>query len=111
MPLNGWRVRRYGLAIKVFSAHLLSCLRKFLYGLCLRCFDYGKIIFMESKPIYFNYVFKFGDESEKRFDVRLDSETLNLIRQPKESYPEWADLNFFKCPNCTLVYCPLINFT
>ena len=77
-------------------------------------FDYGKIIFMDNKPIYFNYVFKFSGGVEKRFDVRLDSGTLNLIRQPKESYPEWADLNFFKCPNCTIdeekyKNCPIVE--
>ncbi len=57
---------------------------------------------MDNKPTYFNYVFKFSDGAEKRFDVQLESETLNLIRQPKDSYPEWADLNFFKCLNCTI---------
>ena len=58
---------------------------------------------MESKPIYFNYIFKFSAVAEKRFDVQLERETLNLIRTPKDVYPDWADLNFFKCPNCTIV--------
>ncbi|MBU1055545.1 MAG: hypothetical protein KKC46_17240 [Proteobacteria bacterium] len=65
-----------------------------------------------NKTIVFNYKFKFNNNFEKEFNVELDSKTLNLTHTPKSPAPEWAKLNFFKCPNCTLdetkhLLCPI----
>lgn len=48
------------------------------------------------------YRFKFGDGREKVFHAALDAKTLELIREKKESYPEWTSLNCSKCENCPL---------
>lgn len=65
-----------------------------------------------SQMITFNYTFKFPGGLEKEFDVKLDNKTLNLIQTKKESYPEWTELKYLKCPNCPLhddlhAFCPV----
>ena len=67
---------------------------------------------MNNKAIWFQYRFKFGEGGEKLFDVRLNRETLNLIKSKRELYPEWVNLSFFKCLTCPLEevhypYCPI----
>lgn len=62
--------------------------------------------------ITFQYRFIFDGAFEKRIDVKLDKKTLNLIPTKRASYPKWAELRFFKCPNCPLdeshhVFCPI----
>jgi len=64
------------------------------------------------KTITFNYKFKFGSGLEKEFNVKLDKKTLNLMVTGQESYPQWTELTFFKCPNCSLdenqhSFCPI----
>lgn len=64
------------------------------------------------KTIVYHYKFKLNNGELKEFRVALDSSTLNLIKPEIEIYPEWAELNFFKCPHCPLEeltdkYCPL----
>lgn len=64
------------------------------------------------KDIIYNYKFKFPNNKQVNFDVRLDYDTLSLKQDPKESYPGWIDLKFNKCQNCTLdindhKYCPV----
>lgn len=68
------------------------------------------------------YQFNFDDGLEKVFHVKLDYQTLELVYTPQSLLPEWVELDFYKCPNCTLdikqhPYCPvassmleLINF-
>jgi len=65
-----------------------------------------------NKIITYNYKFEFSDGTEKEFDIKLDSKTLDLIQSEKKSFPAWAELNFFKCPNCPLNerqhgFCPI----
>ena len=65
-----------------------------------------------NQTIIFNYQFKFDNNFEKEFNVKLDPKTLSLIHTPKTPSPEWTKLNFFKCPNCTLdetrhLLCPI----
>jgi len=65
-----------------------------------------------NKAISFQYRFIFGEGLEINIDVKLDGKTLNLIQTKKASYPKWTELNFFKCPNCSLdenrhVFCPI----
>lgn len=63
--------------------------------------------------ICYKYKFILGDKKEKVFDIKLDSDTLEIIKpQGNISYPEWTKLEKFKCPNCTLdgsknTYCPI----
>jgi|WetSurSiteA1Bulk_404760.scaffolds.fasta_scaffold00453_12 hypothetical protein len=65
-----------------------------------------------NKLITYRYKFKFFNGKEKEFTVNLDSTTLDLIHTLKDSYPEWVELRFFKCPHCPLdsskpKYCPV----
>ncbi|MBI5639675.1 MAG: hypothetical protein HZA17_04540 [Nitrospirae bacterium] len=53
-------------------------------------------------PLSFLYNFRFPDGTERAFDLKLDRKTLNLILPQNRTYPEWAELDFFKCPICTL---------
>ena len=60
----------------------------------------------------FQYRFILARGLEKRIEVKLDKKTLNLIQPKKESYPKWAALKSFQCPNCSLdgddhVFCPI----
>jgi len=64
------------------------------------------------KTIIFKYKFNFGAGIEKEFNVELDNKTLDLIQTKKESSPKWAELEYFKCPNCPLnknqhAFCPV----
>jgi hypothetical protein len=67
---------------------------------------------LEKDRITYLYRFKFVDGSEKEFVVKLDSETLNIITENNSDFPEWAKLENFKCPVCSLdpkvnEYCPV----
>ncbi len=58
------------------------------------------------------YKFVFNDKLEKLFKIRIDSETLNLIRESNDVYPEWTKLSMFGCSHCPLdkkqnEYCPI----
>jgi Domain of unknown function (DUF6901) len=62
--------------------------------------------------ITFAYNFRLKDGSEKNFTVRIDNSTLNLIHEGEKEYPEWTELEKFRCPHCPLdskdyKYCPL----
>ena len=62
--------------------------------------------------ITYHYKFTFSNGLEKKFEVRLDKKTLNLINSGREAYPEWTKLQCVKCPNCSLdedkhEYCPI----
>ena len=64
------------------------------------------------KIITFKYKFKFSGGSEKKFIIKLDDKTLNLIQTESKPYPKWAELIYFKCPNCPLqedqhIFCPV----
>jgi hypothetical protein len=67
---------------------------------------------MSEKVHEYKYVFKFKDGQEKTFLVKLDAETLDLIRENPEPPPSWCELEQFKCPHCPLdtslhQYCPV----
>jgi hypothetical protein len=64
------------------------------------------------KSIRILYDFQFEDGKEARINLEIDSKTLQLVSSDKPTGPEWAKLDFHKCPNCTLkkettTYCPL----
>ncbi|MCH6545787.1 MAG: hypothetical protein IH796_07270 [Deltaproteobacteria bacterium] len=52
--------------------------------------------------ISIQYKFTFSDKSVREFNVRLDGETLSLIRRERSSVPDWTRLSYRKCPNCPL---------
>jgi hypothetical protein len=54
----------------------------------------------KNKEIAFRFSFSLEGGAEKEITVRLDAETLNLVSREKGPFPEWAELEFFKCPNC-----------
>ncbi len=56
----------------------------------------------EKRLLTITYKFRFDPHKEKSFTVKLDWESLDILQQPKDSLPEWTDLNFYKCPNCPL---------
>jgi hypothetical protein len=54
------------------------------------------------REITFAYTFTRGDGGARRFDVRLDYETLSMITPQRRELPAWTELSFCKCPNCPL---------
>ena len=67
----------------------------------------------DSNPITIQYIFKLPDSTEVIFDINLDPETLIFLNPVPDTIPQWASLDFHKCPNCTLnsadqASCPLI---
>lgn len=66
---------------------------------------------MHSKTVIYKYIFALNDNKKCEFTVSLDKKTLDLIKVKKDNIPEWALLEFNKCPNCPLdkkehKYCP-----
>lgn len=60
----------------------------------------------------FNFAFVFKDGKEKKAKVRIDRQTLNIIRPELRVPPHWAKIENFKCPHCPIDmnkyrYCPL----
>ncbi len=67
---------------------------------------------MDEEEYNFKYTFKFDEGNVTSFDIRINQEDVSLIPEVKESYPDWAMLDFNKCPNCPLdsaevKYCPM----
>lgn len=54
----------------------------------------------EGAPIVYRFVFRFESGREKDFVIRLDPESLRLIAEPREVYPEWTKISCCRCPNC-----------
>lgn len=65
----------------------------------------------EKKKIHFLYRFRFENDTEKSFEVVLDEESLELVRDEPKTRPDWAKLKFSQCENCPLPddveYCPV----
>jgi len=64
------------------------------------------------KELNFKYTFNFGNGEEKMFEITLAKEDLSQKGNTAEEYPDWALLEKFRCPHCTLdpsenKYCPL----
>lgn len=65
-----------------------------------------------NEVLTYRYNFKFSDGLEREFNVILDKETLDLLEPSPKSYPKWAELKNYKCPNCPLddeknQFCPV----
>ncbi len=56
----------------------------------------------DGESILYVYQFLFTDGSKKEFKVHLDYDTLNIVTEPRPSYPSWTALDFCQCPNCPL---------
>jgi hypothetical protein len=54
------------------------------------------------RDITLSYSFALASGSVRRFDVRLDYETLEMIAPERTELPVWTELSFCKCPNCPL---------
>ncbi len=63
------------------------------------------------KVLRYGYKFQFDDAVEKKFEVLLHSETLELLHSPNPNPPPWTKLKFNQCENCPLSdateYCPV----
>jgi hypothetical protein len=54
------------------------------------------------KSLNFRYIFRFPDDRQEIFDLRLDTQTLDIIGVTPEELPSWTNLDFHQCPNCQL---------
>ena len=57
------------------------------------------------------YKFKFPDNAEESFKIRLNPNSGEIVAPPSIDLPEWTRLGFEQCPNCPYVpddtaYCP-----
>jgi hypothetical protein len=64
------------------------------------------------REVTLSYTFTLGGGASRRFDVRLDNETLEMIPPARRELPVWTELSFCKCPNCPLdeathPHCPI----
>lgn len=62
--------------------------------------------------ISYSYRFLFEDKDDVEFNVVLDSDTLQLIREETDHHPEWTRLDYHRCPKCSLdaeshEFCPV----
>ena len=48
------------------------------------------------------YCFGLKGNRFEKFDLELDSETLELLNRPPDKLPEWTRLDYHKCPHCPL---------
>ncbi|MFQ5468723.1 MAG: hypothetical protein ACE5EH_00305 [Gammaproteobacteria bacterium] len=66
------------------------------YGLFYEYMDMG---------IEFNYSFKLSDRDVRRFNWRIDPDSLESINTVNGNYPDWTALDTHQCPNCPLKSC------
>ena len=64
------------------------------------------------KTLNITYRFRYNNNFEKVFNIELNEETLYIVQEEKESYPDWTLLNNNKSPVCVLEenhhkYCPI----
>lgn len=63
-------------------------------------------------PINIKYIFRWPDAREDSYELVLDGTTLDIVSPRPAEIPQWAMLDFNKCPSCPLdagssPYCPL----
>jgi len=56
----------------------------------------------EIDNLIFYYKFTKEDGSIKTFEIQLEPHSLKLIQKLPSELPVWSDLEFYKCPNCSL---------
>ena len=52
--------------------------------------------------IEIRYCFKLDEHRHEIIDLRLDSQTLEIVNKSCEDLPAWTKLDFHKCPHCPL---------
>jgi hypothetical protein len=67
---------------------------------------------MQKDEIVFKYTFNISEDKIKVFTVKVNKDTLTVIKEDFESYPDWTLLESFKCSHCPLdsstnKYCPV----
>lgn len=50
----------------------------------------------------YRYTFTVADGTERRFEVRLDYDTLAMVARELADPPDWTRLDFHRCSNCPL---------
>ena len=65
----------------------------------------------QSEVIRFSYTFQLPDGTERRFEVRLDADTLASVPPAATPRPPWTRLKYYQCLNCPLgddvEHCPV----
>ncbi|MDW8056324.1 MAG: hypothetical protein RMJ13_06425 [Elusimicrobiota bacterium] len=66
---------------------------------------------MTKEVIQFKYNFVFSQDKKLEFILNFDNKTFELLTTDEPPYPHWTELNYHRCPNCTLTeeqskYCP-----
>jgi hypothetical protein len=65
----------------------------------------------KSETLRFLYTFEFPDNTEKEFEVQLNSKTLELVTKKDLPKPAWTKLKYKQCEQCPLgdehEYCPV----
>lgn len=66
----------------------------------------------ENNILKFSYTFESVEGNNKKFEINIDPQALEVIREQENNLPEWTKLKSFKCPHCPLdedknEYCPL----
>ena len=56
----------------------------------------------QARLVTCRYLFAFPDGSRRQFLIRLDHDSLEMVVDPRESYPPWTELGYKRCPNCPL---------
>ncbi|MCF8262412.1 MAG: hypothetical protein K9J12_16675 [Melioribacteraceae bacterium] len=54
------------------------------------------------KILVYKYKFVFNESIEKEFEIKIESDSLNIIKDENDNLPEWTLLENFKCSNCPL---------
>lgn len=65
---------------------------------------------MENRTV--KYIFKFDDDTQEVFNVDLGDNNSKLVSEIMTDPPQWINLDFHQCPNCTFdikthAQCPL----
>jgi uncharacterized protein DUF6901 len=59
-------------------------------------------VFMDTTPYQIVYEFILSKNKRKRFHIRLDPETMSIMRPKAMALPEWTRLGYNQCRNCPL---------
>lgn len=67
---------------------------------------------MNDKIYKIIYEFRFEDGKRKVFNIRINPETMNIIKKERKNNPKWTRLEFNQCECCPLTvdaftYCPI----
>jgi hypothetical protein len=67
---------------------------------------------MGARNLRIQYAFTLADGLKEVFDLELDPQTLELVRNGPKDLPLWTNLDFHQCPHCplrvdTFAHCPL----